>query len=86
MRWKNESGKKNVPAITLKIATEDEVLLYLDRKKKLNYFVEGKSEEEVKRLVEEYFLQREKEIKSQPKEANLAIASNVDEDVHGFYY
>jgi hypothetical protein len=86
MRWKNGSGKKNLPAITLKIAPEDEVLLYLDRKKELNYFVKGKSEEEVKRMVEEYFLQREKQITSQPKQANLAIASSVDEDANGFYY
>jgi hypothetical protein len=79
--------KKNVPAIALKIAPEDEVLLYLDRKKKLNYFVDGKSEEEVKSMVEDYFMQRRSQINLLPKlQTNLGMVSGFDEDVHGFYY
>jgi hypothetical protein len=87
MRWKIGSGKQNVPAIVLKIAPEDEVLLYLDRKKKLNYFVDGKSEEEVKRMVEDYFMQRKSQISVLPKlQTNLGMISDFDEDVQGFYY
>ncbi len=87
MRWKIGNEKKNVPAIALKIAPEDEVLLYLDRKKKLNYFVDGKSEEEVKSMVEDYFMQRRSQINLLPKlQTNLGMVSGFDEDVHGFYY
>lgn len=58
MRWKQKSGKKNLPAIDLEIEPQEEVLIYLDRKKKLNYFIDGKAEEEVKQIVEEYFTKR----------------------------
>jgi len=54
MRWRKSSRKINKPALEPEIPPEDVVMYYLERKKTNQYFIEGKTEDEVGEVVSEY--------------------------------
>jgi hypothetical protein len=59
MKWKQGGGKLNLPAIKTDVGPEEEVMLYLNRERTVQYLVDGKSENEVKGIVMDYFGKRQ---------------------------
>jgi hypothetical protein len=59
MRWKQGNGRVNMQAIKTDISPEEEVMLYLSRNKTVQYSMDGKTENEVKGIVMDYFAKRQ---------------------------